>query len=181
MTGTAYIVTKILSAMTVVGGITTILIALAVIRKKFASGTLQKIALDYGLFGLFLLSVGALVGSLYFSNVIGFSPCVLCWWQRIFMYPQVLILGLATWKKDFSALSYSLLLSATGGIVALYQTYILFGGAHLFPCSAETTSSCSKVFFLEFGYVTIPTMSLTAFALLAIMVVSIMQARNKVE
>src|SRR3989338_1800847 len=49
----------------------------------------------------FLAGLGAVLGSLYYSNIVGYTPCVLCWYQRYLMFPQVLILGLAAWKKYY--------------------------------------------------------------------------------
>src|SRR3989338_8039857 len=71
---------------------------------------------------LFLFSLAALVGSLAYSNIIGFPPCELCWIQRIFMYPQVLLSGVALWRKDKNIVTYLLSLSVLGGIVALYHS-----------------------------------------------------------
>ena len=81
------------------------------------------------------------------------------------MYPQAILFGLAFFKKDRNIFSYTIPLSLLGGIVALYHTYIQFGGTSITPCTA-VGAECAKVFFVEFGYITIPTMSLSIFALL---------------
>jgi len=115
----------------------------------------------------FLAALGATALSLFYSDVVGFLPCLLCWWQRIFLFPQVVILGIALRKKE-RVYEYTVALSALGSAVALYHTYIQFWGSPLTPCDA-TGISCAHRYFLEFGYVTIPTMSLTIFALILIL------------
>lgn len=129
----------------------------------------------YGRHGL-LLAFGvvffATVSSLFFSSVAGFVPCALCWWQRIFLYPQVILLGLALWKKDSGVVLYGIVLSIIGGVIAIYHTYLQFGGSPILPCSANVAASCAQRYFLEFGYVTIPTMALTSFTLIALLLYS---------
>lgn len=107
-----------------------------------------------------LVSLTAIVGSLFYSEVIGYEPCVLCWWQRVFLYPLVIIFGMAIWKKLSSAFLYSVPFVILGGIVAAYQSYISLGGYSVLPCTA-VGSACAKVYVMSFGYITIPLMSLT--------------------
>lgn len=107
----------------------------------------------------FLLSLGAVAGSLFYSNVSGFEPCLLCWWQRIAIYPLLALFGVALWKKDRGVWSYALPLSLMALILSLYHSYVQWGGSPLIPCDA--TASCAKLYVFEFGYVTIPTMVLS--------------------
>lgn len=118
-----------------------------------------------GLFLAFLLSFGAVLGSYFYSSIAGFPPCSLCWYQRVFLFPQVIILGLAAWKQDRMGAYYGLVLSGIGALIALYNTYLQMGGSSFIPCDAS--GSCSQRFVFEFGYITIPLMSLTTFAMLA--------------
>ncbi len=115
----------------------------------------------------FLAGLGAVSGSLYFSNVLGFEPCGLCWYQRFFMFPAVLILGIAVWKK-YCVKKIVLALLAAGAAVALYHNYGLLFNLSALPCGAAGVS-CAKVYFMEFGYITIPVMSLTAFVLMGVL------------
>lgn len=106
----------------------------------------------------------AALGSLYYSYIIGFEPCVLCWYQRIFMFPLVFILGLSLWRRDESGTDYALMLGGVGTLIAAYHVSLQFIGSSPFlPCSAEGVS-CLKLYVLEFGYISIPVMSLTIFA-----------------
>ncbi len=120
----------------------------------------------------FLLTLAAAGGSLFYSNVIGFEPCLLCWWQRIFMYPQIIMFTMAMWKKRTDIFLYSLPLSVIGTGVAIYQillpTLEKFGVA----CVTSTGVSCAKLYVFAFGYITIPVMSLTIFGLLILLAIS---------
>jgi disulfide bond formation protein DsbB len=123
----------------------------------------------------FVISVASLIGSLIYSNVIGFDPCELCWWQRIFLYPQAILFAVAFYNEkvrkvqDDMVFLYSLILSLIGGAIALFQYYgQMFDPALLDACLASGTS-CAKLYFVSFGYVTIPMMSLTAYAFLILL------------
>ena len=123
---------------------------------KKAVAFLNSYALTLGL----LVSLGAVLGSLFYSEVVGYEACVLCWWQRVFLYPQLVLFAIALWRKDRSVFLYSSVLSALAGIIALYQAYVYMGGASLLPCTSAE-GACSKIYVMEFGYITIPVMSLT--------------------
>jgi disulfide bond formation protein DsbB len=112
-----------------------------------------------------LVAIGAVASSLFYSEIAHFVPCLLCWWQRVLLYPQAIILFVALLANDPRVRKYCAVLSGTGVAVAIYHTYLQFGGNDLLPCSA-TGVSCDHVYFLTYGYITIPTMSLTAFALI---------------
>ncbi len=107
-----------------------------------------------------VISVGAVLGSLFYSEIIGFEACVLCWWQRVFLYPQLILFAIALWKQDRSIFTYSAVLASMAGVIALYQSYVYMGGVSLLPCTA-LEGGCSKIYIKEFGYITIPMMSLT--------------------
>lgn len=119
-----------------------------------------------GLFVAFIVSLLAMLGSLTYSDIIGYEPCKLCWFQRIAMYPQVVLMGVAIFRKDEWMKIYGVILSAIGGAIALYH-YVGQLGYTALPCSAIGYSvSCSQKFVLEFGYITIPMMAFSAFALI---------------
>ncbi|HEY0908156.1 MAG TPA: disulfide oxidoreductase [Candidatus Paceibacterota bacterium] len=116
----------------------------------------------------FVASLLATAGSLVYSDVLGFAPCKFCWFQRIFMYPQVLLMGIALWRKDVGMKLYGFLLSTIGAAIALYHYSGQFGIAPL-PCSAVGQSvSCSERFVTQFGYITIPLMAFSAFLMMAL-------------
>lgn len=115
------------------------------------------------LYPAWLLAIVATLGSLYFSEIRMFVPCVLCWYQRILMYPLVLILGVTTYRQDGRAFAYSLPLSLLGTLVALYhvldQNIPGFGSA--FVCQGGVP--CSAKYINWLGFISIPVLSLTAF------------------
>ena len=115
---------------------------------------------------IFVLSLASAVMTLIYSDVLGFEPCPLCWWQRIFLYPQVFILGLALWRDKYreAAIDISLLFSIIGAGVALYHHMLQMMPAGTLPCPA-TGPSCAQITFIEFGYVTFPMMALALFGL----------------
>jgi disulfide bond formation protein DsbB len=125
----------------------------------------------------FVLTLAAISGSLFYSEIAGYTPCKLCWFQRIFMYPQAIILALAIWRHDRAVAWYTLWLSVPGGLLAGYHYLLQIGVAPAIPCSAVGVSVvCSQRFVMQFGYVTIPMMALTAFALIALL--SFLTIRN---
>ena len=107
----------------------------------------------------------ATAGSLYFSEVAQFEPCTLCWYQRIAMYPLVVILGVALAKREGRAPTGSATLAAVGAAIAAYHVALewipsLDTGA----CSA--TAPCTLVWFRALGVFSLPTLALTAFLLI---------------
>jgi disulfide bond formation protein DsbB len=127
----------------------------------------------HALFFAFLVALGAMFGSLFFSEIAHFEPCTLCWWQRVFLYPQVIILGVAFWNKDRQARLYTVPLSLIGACIAGYQ-YIITALAPVSPlgiCSAAGPS-CLTNYFTEFGFITSPFMSFTAFVFILVLVFS---------
>jgi disulfide bond formation protein DsbB len=123
-----------------------------------------------GLILAFLVALVATLGSLFYSDVAGFEPCKLCWFQRIFMYPLAVLLGSALIKRDDRFTIYPTVLAIIGATISLYHNYIYYGGISVFPCppfGAET--SCTRVLVMEFGYITIPLMALTAFVLIILL------------
>ncbi len=113
----------------------------------------------------FVISAGALVSSLVYSSVIGYEPCLLCWYGRIAIYPQALIFGMAIRKKDKTVLSYMMGLTIVGFIVSLYHYTIETIGTSPLPCSASG-ASCLTRYVYDYGFISIPFMELMAFTVL---------------
>lgn len=133
-----------------------------IFRKKFPRA--YALAEKNSLFIGFLFSSLALCGSLFYSEVLNYNPCLFCWWQRIFMYPLPVIFFIAMLKKDKKVFQYVLPLAVLGALIALNHYILQTTGTFIFPCSAVGQSvSCSKVFVMRYGYITIPFMALTAF------------------
>jgi len=131
------------------------------------------------LYFAWLVSVLATLGSLYFSEIKGFIPCDLCWFQRIFMYPLVVILGIGTFQSDISVKKFVLPLSIVGGLISLFyyleQKVPGFGGIR--PCVSGVP--CSAEYINWFGFVTIPFLALTAFTLISISMTYLILKKSK--
>lgn len=124
-------------------------------------------ARKYGFLVAFIVASLAVIGSLTYSDVLGYTPCVLCWWQRIFMYPLVLLLALSLKWRDVSIRGYAIAMTIVGGFIALDHYVLQTTGISVLPCSAVGYSvSCAKNFVLQYGYITIPLMALSAFGLI---------------
>lgn len=121
------------------------------------------------LFGAWLIALLATAGALFLGEVMGMTPCVLCWYQRIAMFPLVLILGVGLLDADSRSIRYALPLAWAGWAVALYHCLVFWGvvSEGLTPCGSGP--SCADVDVQVAGWVPIPLLSLTAFtAILAL-------------
>lgn len=121
---------------------------------------------ENGLYLAWVVSLIAVGGSLYFSEALDFVPCKLCWFQRIFMYPLVILLGIASYKNERSAVPYALPLSIIGGSISLYHyaEQKIPGLANWLPCTAGVP--CNQYYINWLGFVTIPFLALIAFILI---------------
>lgn len=166
---------QIFSFLTILGqGVIFLLLLSLVFRKKEIVRFFSKRAILF----LFAISLTATLGSLFYSEIAGFEPCKLCWFQRIFMYPQVVILALALWRRKSDVALYTLFLSGIGALIAGYHYLLQTGVVSDLPCSAVGYSvDCSQRFVMNFGYITLPMMALTAFLL--IVLTSIIHLRAK--
>jgi disulfide bond formation protein DsbB len=146
------------------------LIAWAItITIKDKNNMVQLVARHATLIGLIATLTGTLL-SLFYSKVLHMEPCELCWYQRILLYPQVVLFAVALWKKERSVWLYSVWLSVIGGAIALYHHALQMGYDIYKPCStALFAADCSKPEFVEFGFVTFPFMSFIMFATLILL------------
>lgn len=113
------------------------------------------------LWGAFALAAISMAGSLYFSESAGFIPCTLCWYQRIAMYPLVLLFGIAAVRRDRGIALYGLVISAVGAVIALYHLQL-----NLFPDQVSLCKQgalCEVQWFKIWGFSTIPYLALVAF------------------
>lgn len=116
------------------------------------------------------VSVVATSGSLYFSEIKHFIPCTLCWYQRILMYPLVILLGIALVRNDQKIHVYVLPLSILGFFIGTYhylkQKVSFFQSIDVLECSVGVP--CSVMYINWFGFITIPFLSLVAFFLISV-------------
>jgi disulfide bond formation protein DsbB len=115
-----------------------------------------------------ITAVIATAGSLYFSEVLGWVPCMLCWYQRIFMYPLTALLLIGILRRDLGLHWYILPLSLFGGGIALYH-YLLTKTFWFPPPTCASGVSCAVDYLDLLGFINIPFLALTAFVIISIM------------
>lgn len=131
------------------------------------------------LYFAFAQSLVATGGSLFFSEVMKFPPCVLCWYQRICMYPLVALLAVGIYTKDRNVVRYVLPLSITGLGISIYHNLLYYNilPESVAPCTMGV--SCTTVQLQWFGFVTIPLLSLTAFAIITMLMIIYLRSSKK--
>ena len=121
----------------------------------------------------FAVALAATSGSLFYSEIVGWTPCLLCWYQRIMMYPLVVILGIASLRRDKRVGVYVLPLAAIGGLIAAFhyaqQVSSTFAAIST-GCAAAGGVECTVRYTFSYGYVTIPMMALTGFVTIGLLV-----------
>jgi disulfide bond formation protein DsbB len=130
-------------------------------------------------FAAWLIASVSTLGSLFFSEIMGFAPCVLCWYQRICMYPLVVILAVALFPLDRNVVRYALPLSVLGVLLALFHLLLVAG---LIPESIKPCVQgipCSEVQIEWFGFVTIPLLSGVSFLVITTLLILAHRRRSK--
>ena len=113
-------------------------------------------------------AVLATTGSLYFSEISGFLPCLLCWYQRIAMYPLVIVLGVGILRRDRKLYQYVLPFTIVGGLIALFQVLLTYGVFEESEQTCRAGVSCTTKYVEYFGFMTIPLLSFLAFTLITV-------------
>jgi disulfide bond formation protein DsbB len=146
---------------------------------KKESRILNKIS-DWALPLGFLASLFATLISLIYSDYLDQAACGLCWFQRVFIYSQVVLFAIAYVKNDLKIFQYTFWLSMVGGIIALYHEYLQLGYSELIPCPAVASLvDCAKPTFLSFGFITFPFMSITLFLFLILLAIAVRYHRKE--
>jgi disulfide bond formation protein DsbB len=121
----------------------------------------------YGPYLAFAAALAATLGSLYYSEIAGFVPCTLCWYQRILMYPLALVLLVGILKQDDGLPDYVLPFSITGVGVSSYH-YLIQAGVIGHSAACTVGVPCDLRWVNYFGFVTIPLLALTAFVIITV-------------
>ena len=123
----------------------------------------------------------ATLGSLYFSEVMRLTPCVLCWYQRIAMYPLVAILAVGIVTRDARLRLYALPLSLIGLGISIYHNLLYYGviPESIAPCTAGVSCTTRQIEWL--GFITIPLLALVAFSVINLSLLLYRQEENDVE
>ncbi|MFC5451781.1 disulfide oxidoreductase [Paenibacillus aestuarii] len=123
---------------------------------------------DNGLHLSWFIALIATLGSLYFSEILNWLPCKLCWYQRILMYPQVILLGIAAVRREHQIAMYVLPMTIWGACISIYHVLLQTGVVH------EEATACGPIpcdvdYLNWFGFITIPMLAGTAFILISIL------------
>ena len=151
----------ILALATLAGGIITLAALVFEKSMSWAGAWLTQVRAS-GLWIICMITTGAMVGSLYFSEKVGFAPCKLCWYQRIAMFSIAIISFVAALRNDKNIARYTIVLAPLGLIVSTYH-YLLewFPTLETNVCSLDVP--CTAVWFRELGFVTLCFMAGCAF------------------
>ena len=163
-------VTDFLSYLTVLGGLFIVFLLVVLVTPLKKRGWGKKVKEFFGEYAIlfsFLVGLGSVVGSLFYSQVAHFAPCFLCWIQRGFLYTEAVIFFFAiiargaerVRKYDHVVRKAAIILSGIGGLVSVYNIYLQLGGSGSINCAAFGTVNCELVYFTDYGYVTIPVMA----------------------
>jgi disulfide bond formation protein DsbB len=131
------------------------------------TGPVRRLSHDTGwalLFTAWLVAAVSTLAALYLGEVAGYTPCVLCWYQRICMFPLVLILAAGLFPFDRRVVRYGLPLATLGGLIAAYHLGVASG---LIPEAATPCRQgvpCSVEQIVWFGFLTLPMLSVLAFS-----------------
>jgi disulfide bond formation protein DsbB len=126
----------------------------------------------------FLMSFGSVIVSHFYSTIAHFEPCEFCWWARILIFPQAVLFGVALYYKnkkqnhDALVMTTSLIMSVIGGLLMAFQYYSQMFDPSLLDACVANGASCTKLYFVSFGYITIPMMALTGFIFMILVVLA---------
>ncbi|WP_419764522.1 MAG: disulfide oxidoreductase [Arcobacter sp.] len=111
----------------------------------------------------FIVSLSATLGSLFFSEIMQFVPCSMCWYQRIFMYPLVFIFLINLLYPDDKIFKYTFIIILVGLLFSIYHNLLMFGiiSEDMVPCVQGVP--CSTTYLDWFGFITIPLLSFVAY------------------
>lgn len=126
---------------------------------------------EYATYVIWLISWAGIFGSLYFSEISGFIPCELCWYQRILMYPLAVFSTVAIFRKEFSSIAYYVLpFTIIGTLMSFYHSLLQWGiiTHNVLDCSEGAAVPCSDPEIMIFGFITIPFLAFLSFTALTV-------------
>lgn len=126
-----------------------------------------------------LIALFAMLGALFLGEVMHVPPCVLCWYQRIAMFPLVVILAVGLLPFDVRCVRYALPLAVTGWLIALYHCLLYWGliPKGLVPCGEG--ASCTDIKADLFSFVSVPLLSLVAFSSIVVLLLIVKKGMSK--
>jgi len=160
-TDTVQIFSAVLAVAVLAVGVITIVGVLLRTRMTWAASWVDAMD-DIALWAISAVATGTMLGSLYFSEIAGFAPCELCWYQRIGIYPVAIMSWIALVRRDRRLGPYWIGLSLAGIAVSIYH-YLLEWFPEITSSVCSMDVPCTTVWFREFGFVTLAFMAGSAF------------------
>jgi len=127
-----------------------------------------------------LISVATMAGSLYFSEIANYTPCKLCWYQRIAAFSLALVLPGIAWKRDTKAAAHLLVLPAAGMVVSTYH-WVIEHYPSIKSSSCEVTAPCTAIWFEKFGFLTLSSMAWISFAATITLIIASLTFKDAFE
>lgn len=159
-------------------GVVTLCISLVLAYDSIAKQHVVKYIQKFGLWIALLTSLGASTMTLVYSEVFGFVPCGLCWLERVFLYPQIILAIIALWRKDLEVAYYGIGLSCIGFLISIYHHTIQMGVTSIQKCpTAGAGADCAKRIMFEFDFVTFPLLAAILFIFLSVLYLYILKSR----
>jgi disulfide bond formation protein DsbB len=153
-----------------------VVLAVAALVSRGARAQVRALATAIAPQGVVLAWIVALVttlGSLYYSEHAGFVPCELCWYQRIVMYPLVIVLGVAWLRRDAKVWITVLVFVVVGAPLSLYHWLVERVPAFAESSSCSLTVPCTAPWFEKLGFVTLAWMAMSSFLLIGLLMVCV--------
>jgi disulfide bond formation protein DsbB len=157
----------VVSLLAVLGLVGQVLVVVLVVALILARDRVRALLWGYELWAAFVVAAVATGGSLFLSQVAGYVPCEMCWFQRICMYPLSLLTLFLAYHGDHRAARYLLPFPIIGAGVSIYHL-LIENHVVATPAACQVGAGCAVKWINYFGYMTIPTLALTAFALLIV-------------
>lgn len=158
--------------LTLVAAATVACVAVLLVRRRVPAWLRDEVALPLAA-GIALTSTA---GSLWMSEIAGYVPCALCWYQRIAMYPLTIIAGVAAWRRDATAWMTIVPITAIGAAISIYHLVIERVPGLAGPC--DPAAPCTIRWVEEFGFLTLPGMALTGFVAIALLALAARDTTN---
>ena len=159
-----------------------VLLGLACLVSSRARGVWRAIATAIGSQAVLVAWIVALVttaGSLYYSEHLGFIPCELCWYQRIAMYPLVVVLGVGWFRRDRKVWITVLPFVVIGAPLSLYHWLVERVPAFAESSSCSLVAPCSAPYFEKLGFITLAWMCMSSFLLIGVLMALVVSARGR--
>ena len=171
-----------------IGIIAISLVTVALVIFRFVIGknnSIMQAVRTYALPIGFVLGLSSIVGSLTYSNIYMLPPCLFCWWQRIFLYPQFVLFAVAWYrnhKKTFDGKEifyFTTPLAVISSLVSLYHVFLQQGVIASKGACLQNGVSCTTIDISIFGFLTIPMMALVLGVALVLLGITVMTSNKK--